>query len=247
MHPKPRAHSSAGPFSFKITDTVGSLKTFSYITFNSRWSSKYGLVDFIMPIDGASTQVPKICHSLSCSGLIRSESSRSNCPWLESAVTPSDCLFLLHHRCTRLCQRCTCICVLPTNPPPKRRYPRLEKRGRELKTRFEDYFTEQLKLLLLHSFCCRSLRIADKPSFQCLIWNPTEMNCQFWFHAQVCFSPFKSCVPTNVHPAGIHKRKKRIKVLMFRTQVYFQIHPCVINWHRSEILHYTFMDVFLPP
>lgn len=128
------------------------LGSFFCLTFNSRWSSKYGLVDQIMPIDGASTWPPKICHSLGRSGLIRSESSPSNWPWLESAVTPSDCLFLLHYCCTRLCQRCTCICVLR---PPKK-IPSPENRGREPKTRFEDYFTEQLKLLLLHSVCCCS-------------------------------------------------------------------------------------------
>lgn len=114
MHPRPRSHSSAGPFSSKFKKTVKGF--FCCFTFNSRWSSKYGLVDYIMLLDGPSTQTPKICHSLSRRGLIRSESSRPNCPWLESAVTPSDCLFLLHYRCTRLCQRCTCICVLPTNP-----------------------------------------------------------------------------------------------------------------------------------
>lgn len=111
MHPRPWSHSLPFPLNLRMQ-----LKTFFCFTFNSRWSSKYGLVDYIMILDGASTQAPKICHSLRRNGLIRSESSRSNCPWLESAVTSSDCLFLLHYRCTRLCQRCTCICVFPTNP-----------------------------------------------------------------------------------------------------------------------------------
>lgn len=124
-------------------------------------------------------------------------------------------------------------------PTPKKNVPLSQKRGWELKTRFEDYFTEQLKLLLLHSVCCRSLRIAAKPSFQCLIWNPTEMNCQFWFHAQVCFSSFKSCVPTNAptpcrntpmerqidRSHRCEKQNNNKKVLMFTvlkiTQIYF--------------------------
>lgn len=145
-------------------------------------------------------------------------------------------------------------------PTPKKKVPPPEKRGRELKTRFEDYFTEQLKLLLLHSVCSRSLRIAAKPSFQCLIWNPTEMNCQFWFHAQVHFSSFKSCAykcPPLPSPAGIHQRDAKltdridvkgkimnswIKVLftVVKPIQIFQIHPCVIRMHGSEILHQMF-------
>lgn len=111
------------------------------------------------------------------SGLIGNKSRRSNWPWLESAVTPSDCLFLLHYPAPG-CAR---------DAPASVFYPPPLNGGQEPKTGFEDYFTEQLKLLLLHSICCCSLRIADKPYFKCLIWNHTEINCHFRFHAQAFF------------------------------------------------------------
>lgn len=175
-------------------------------TFNSRWSSKYGL-----QLHYAHWRCNSCAKNLPFSVALALSGAKAD-DLIGRDWNQLWHLLIVYSCCITAAPGCAGEAPASVFYPP----PRLN-RGQEPKTGFEDYFTEQLKLLLLRSICCWSLRIAEKPSFKCLIWNHTEMNCHFWFHAQAFSNPSLSvfkfrhihsfCLPTiwGIHTAIIHQ------------------------------------------